>query len=82
MHDPKRVPSDWIRQLREGTLPANVHPLEMLQKLADALDPDESFAIFANVDVPEIDVRDDAEHKTLEDPTKISDTQKSGPNTS
>jgi hypothetical protein len=47
--------ADWVRQLQDGTLPADVDPLAELRHLADDLDPADSIAIFANVDVPEID---------------------------
>jgi hypothetical protein len=47
--------SDWVRQLQDGTLPPEVDPLTELRRLAADFDPADSIAVFANVDVPEID---------------------------
>jgi hypothetical protein len=47
--------TDWVRQLQDGTLPPEVDPLVELRNLAADLDPADSIAVFANVDVPEID---------------------------
>jgi len=49
-------PLDWVAQLQSGTLPEGVDPLVMLQRLAEDLDPADGLAVFANVDVPEIDI--------------------------
>jgi hypothetical protein len=51
--------TDWVRQLQDGTLPAEIDPLTELRALAADLDPADSLAVFANVDVPEIDVTGD-----------------------
>jgi hypothetical protein len=56
---PRRT--DWVQQLQDGTLPDSVDPLEELHRLAADLDPADSLAVFANVDVPEIDIADDTE---------------------
>jgi hypothetical protein len=53
--------ADWVSQLQAGILPADVDPLAELRALAADLDPADSLAVFANVDVPEIDVTDDDE---------------------
>ncbi|MGV9565152.1 hypothetical protein [Streptomyces sp. NPDC003480] len=55
---PRRT--DWVQQLQDGTLPHGFDPLEELHRLAADLDPADSLAVFANVDVPEIDIADDA----------------------
>ncbi|MCI4066143.1 hypothetical protein MRQ36_27785 [Micromonospora sp. R77] len=55
----ERGRADWVSQLQAGTLPADVDPLAELQALAADLDPADSLAVFANVDVPEIDLTDD-----------------------
>lgn len=47
--------ADWVGQLQAGTLPADIDPLTELRILAENLDPADTIAIFANVDVPEID---------------------------
>ncbi|KAF5994166.1 hypothetical protein ACH4PR_26585 [Streptomyces mirabilis] len=47
--------TQWVQQLQDGTLPDDVDPLEELHRLAADLDPADSLAVFANVDVPEID---------------------------
>ncbi|MFI2199706.1 hypothetical protein ACH47Z_02740 [Streptomyces sp. NPDC020192] len=52
--------TDWVQQLQDGTLPQSIDPLEELHRLAADLDPADSLAVFANVDVPEIDIADDA----------------------
>lgn len=49
---------EWLGRLQDGTLPENFDPLVELQRLAEDLDPADSLAVFANVDVPEIDVAD------------------------
>lgn len=49
--------NEWVRRLQEGSLPADVDPLAELRRLAADLDPADSVAVFANVDVPEIDDR-------------------------
>jgi len=54
---PRRM--DWVQQLQDGTLPDGVDPLQELHRLAADLDPADSLAVFANVDVPEIDIADD-----------------------
>jgi hypothetical protein len=58
---PDHTRTDWVRQLQEGTLPAEIDPLTELRALAADLDPADSLAVFANVDVPEIDVAGDDE---------------------
>ncbi|MDF2272635.1 hypothetical protein P2Q00_45670 [Streptomyces coacervatus] len=52
--------TDWVQQLQDGTLPHSIDPLDELHRLAADLDPADSLAVFANVDVPEIDIADDA----------------------
>ena len=47
--------TNWVTQLQDGTLPPGVDALAELRRLAADLDPADSIAIFANVDVPEID---------------------------
>jgi hypothetical protein len=47
--------NDWVRQLHDGTLPVDFDPLTELRRLAADLDPADSLAVFASVDVPEID---------------------------
>lgn len=54
--NPSRARTDWVSQLQAGILPPDVDPLAELRALAADLDPADSLAIFANVDVPEIDV--------------------------
>lgn len=51
-----RTPIDWVSQLQAGDLPSDIDPLVELRALAADLDPADSIAIFANVDVPEIDL--------------------------
>ncbi|MFG1602678.1 hypothetical protein [Actinoplanes sp. NPDC049265] len=52
-------PLNWLSALQSGTLPDDVDPLAELQQLAADLDPADSLAVFANVDVPEIDLDGD-----------------------
>ncbi|GLY95812.1 hypothetical protein [Actinoplanes sp. NBRC 103695] len=60
MADPSdSLPVDWVAELRSGSLPIDVDPLRELQRLAKDLDPADSLALFANVDVPEIDIEND-----------------------
>jgi hypothetical protein len=59
-YGPRRT--DWVQQLQDGTLPTGFNPLEELRRLASELDPADSLAVFANVDVPEIDIAEDTEH--------------------
>jgi hypothetical protein len=47
--------ADWVGQLQAGTIPPDIDPLEELRILAEHLDPGDTIAIFANIDVPEID---------------------------
>jgi hypothetical protein len=54
--EPAPQPLDWVAQLQAGTLSNDVDPLTELQRLAEDLDPADSLAVFANVDVPEIDL--------------------------
>ncbi|MGW4464319.1 hypothetical protein [Micromonospora sp. NBC_01796] len=56
---PDQGRTDWVRRLQDGTLPAEIDPLTELRTLAADLDPADSLAVFANVDVPEIDVTGD-----------------------
>jgi hypothetical protein len=58
--EPRRRHTDWVRWLQQDSLPEGFDPLEELLNLAAELDPADSLAVFANVDVPEIDVPDDA----------------------
>jgi hypothetical protein len=56
-----RARTDWVSQLQAGSLPPEIDPLHELRALAADLDPADSLAIFANVDVPEIDLPADDE---------------------
>lgn len=50
------LPADWVQQFQNGQLAADdARVLAELRRLADAVDPADSLAVFANVDVPEID---------------------------
>jgi hypothetical protein len=50
------LPADWVQQLQSGALPVDdARVLDELRRLAADVDPADSLAVFANVDVPEID---------------------------
>lgn len=52
-------PFSWVALLQQGRLPPSIDPLTELRILASNLDPADSLAVFANVDVPEIDLAED-----------------------
>lgn len=50
------LPADWILHLQDGRLASDDPRIRAeLSRLADAMDPADGLAVFANVDVPEID---------------------------